>query len=49
LQTFAKPCCVDSPDLPTLAKGHFWEKCNSPRQRASLANFERVAIPWIIS
>ncbi len=24
--------CEDSPDSPTLAKGHFREKCDSPRQ-----------------
>ncbi len=40
--------CADSPDLPTLAKSHFWEKCDSPRQiRASLANLARVAIPYL--
>ncbi len=24
--------CEDSPDSPTFAKGHFWEKCDSPLQ-----------------
>jgi hypothetical protein len=29
--TFAKPCCADLPDSRTLTKGHFREKCDSPR------------------
>jgi hypothetical protein len=46
LPTFTKPCCADLPELPILAKGHFWEKCDSPRQiRRSLLNLVRVAIP----
>jgi hypothetical protein len=29
LPTFAKPFTEYSPDSPTFAKGHFWEKCDS--------------------
>ncbi len=44
--TLAEPCCADSTDSQTLAKGHFREKCDSPRQiRTSNA---RVSIPYNI-
>jgi hypothetical protein len=33
-RTLAEPCCVDSPDSPTLAKGHFQEKYDSPQQES---------------
>ncbi len=35
---------TDLPDLPTFAKGHFWEKCDSPCQNC--ASYERVLQIW---
>ncbi len=45
--TFAKTCCADSPDSRTLAKGHFREKCDSPRHiRTSNSPFSRIWGEW---
>ncbi len=47
--TLAEPCCVDSPDSPTLTKGHFQEKCDSPRQiRASNERVSRIWREWLL-
>jgi hypothetical protein len=45
--TFAEPCCADSPDSRTLAKGHFREKCDSPRHiRTSNSPFSQIWGKW---
>jgi len=45
--TFAKPLTEYSPDLLTFAKGHFWEKCDSPRQiRTSNRRVSRIWREW---
>ncbi len=44
LTTLAEPCYADS---PTLAKGHFQEKCDLPQQiRASNAQVTQIWRKW---